>query len=157
VEEDRVSGVEFDRDLIEPLANDLDTLGVGPGLVTDRAVVDASEVVRAGDHLQATVVASRGIDCDQAADQQRVQAGGVVPVAVVLVPGPSPPGPGILEDQLVVVVIDLAVEQLLDHRDDSPAAGDCCMDVIVGQLVADLQRDLATFAVGANGRGFPEL
>ena len=79
------------------------------------------------------------------------QAAVVVPVAVILMPGPGPADERLLQDHLVVVVVDLVLQQSSIAVDDTTAADDGRIDV-VAQFVLDVQADGAPFAVGPAGR-----
>ena len=73
----------------QPLAGDLHALGIGTSLIADLHVIHAADMVRTAEHLQAAVLFRRPVDGDHAAGQIRKQAAVVVPVSVVLVPGPG--------------------------------------------------------------------
>src|SRR5439155_5712678 len=100
------------------------------------------------DHLQAAVLTVAWIDGDEGAGEQRGQHAVLVPVAVVLVPGPRAADLGVLEDHLRVVMVDLAVEDLLATSHDPFAAGEHAVDAVAG-VVPERQSDHAALAVGA--------
>ena len=126
----------------------LDALAVRAGLVAGEDVIDAAEVVRALDHLQAAVLARGRVDRDEGAAQQREQDAVLIPVAVVLVPRPGAADARVLHDHLRVVVVDLAAEQLLGRVHDGFAARDHAVDG-VARMVPQGEPDRAAFAVGA--------
>ena len=155
VEEEGVARLELAVDPLEPLEGGGDALGVGAGLIADRAVIDPAHLVRALQDLEASVGAGRAIDGDQATGQVGEQAAVFVPVAVILVPLPGAADPRLLEDHLVVVMVDLAAQEPLHGVDDPPAADERAVDV-VAQSVADREPDDAALAVAAAG-GWPPV
>jgi hypothetical protein len=80
---------------------------VRSGLVTREHMFNAAEFMRSLDHLQASVLPRRRIDCDIGACQKREQYPVLIPVPVVLVPGPRPADFRVLQDHLRVVVVHL--------------------------------------------------
>src|SRR6516164_3597701 len=88
--------------------------------------------------LQAAVLTRGPIDGDHAACQHWIEATVVVPVAVVLMPLPGAAGARLLQDHLVVIVVHLAAEQRFHGIDNSPAADECTVDVIL-QFIVDAE------------------
>src|SRR5205085_6526644 len=94
------------------------SIGVGAGLIAGEDVVDAAEVVGAAEDLEAAILAGGGVDGDEGAGEEREQDAVLIPVAVVLMPGPGATDAGVLHDHLGVVMVDLAFEDLLGGGDD---------------------------------------
>ena len=96
VEEGRVPGLHLHRDAFVPRLRDLHPLGVRAELTADHLVLDPPDPVRTLEHLEAAVGGGGGVEGDEDAREQRIEAAVLVPVAVVLVPEPGtrrPPAP----------------------------------------------------------------
>src|SRR5690606_9243349 len=134
-------------DDLVPLEDRLDPLHVGAGLVAREDVIDSPEVVRARNHLEAAVLARRLIDRDARAHEERSKDAVLIPVAVVLVPGPRPAHARILHDHLRVIVIDLAFEDRLRRADELLAPREHPIDPLAG-MVPERETDGAALTVG---------
>src|SRR5215831_10617566 len=66
VEENGVSGIEFQIDKRETRARSFDVLGIGHGLFVNAVVIDAAHHVRTFEDLQAAVFACSAIDGNEA-------------------------------------------------------------------------------------------
>ena len=146
MEEEGIAGLHLDVDQGQPLEDLLDAVHVGAGLLAGQDVIDPAQAVRALDHLQAAVLPGARIDRDEDAHEVGEEDAVLVPVAVILVPGPGPADLGVLHDHLGVVVIDLVVEDLLAGIDHPPAAGEHAVDA-VARVVPEREPDPSPFAV----------
>src|SRR5471030_1655871 len=108
-------------------------------------------MVRAADHLQAAVLFGGRIHRDRGAAEEREQNAVLIPIAVVLVPGPGAAGPGVLHDHLGMVVVDLARQQLFGRLHNPPAARGHAVDRVSG-MVPEGQPDSAALAIGTAER-----
>jgi hypothetical protein len=88
-------------------------------LIPCGCMVDTAKCVGAAENLQTSIGPCRSIDRDQATGHIGVQATVGVPVAIVLMPFPSPTDSGFFEHHLVMVVIDLITQQV-SHRTGNP-------------------------------------
>ena len=148
VEEQRVAGRHLDMHQFEALERFGHALMVGAGLIAGEGVIDAAEVMRAPDHLQAAILARGRVDRDERAAQEREEDAVLIPVAVVLVPRPGAADARVLHDHFGVVVVDLAFEQFLRRVHDGFAARDHAVDG-VARVIPEGEADRAAFAVGA--------
>ena len=151
VKKNRPAGLEFAMNQFLPFENGCKAVVVGhPSLIADLAVVEPSQLMRAANDLQASVVPGGAIDSDHATGQKGREAPVVVPVTVILMPGPSPAHEGLFEDHLVVIVINFALKQSFDCLDDPPAADDSAVNVVM-QFILDDEANRPPFAVDAAG------
>ena len=60
--------------------------------------------------MEATIFLVRRIHCDHDAAEIGIKDAILVPITVVLMPGPSSPGFGVLEDHLGMVVVGFVFE-----------------------------------------------
>jgi hypothetical protein len=155
VEKDRVARLHFAVNFFEPLFRFGDPLAIGPGLVAGENVVDAAHLVRALEHLEASVFACRRIDRDHHAAEIRKEDAILIPIAVVLMPGPGPTGAGVLQDHLGVVMIDLATDELLDRVNDTAAAGHHAVDPLA-RMIPEGKAHLVALAIVARHCGMVE-
>jgi hypothetical protein len=105
--------------------------------------------MRAFDDLQAAVLARSGVNGDEGAGQEREEDAVLIPVAVVLMPGPRAANARVLHDHLRVIVINLTLEDLLGRADDRFATGDHTVNGVAG-VVPQGETDGPAFAVGAS-------
>jgi len=146
MEKDRVSRRHLAVDFFEPLLRLGDALAVGPGLIAGGDVVDPSHFVRALQNLETAVLPRRRIDRDHDAAEIGKEEAVLIPVAVILMPGPGPADAGVFQDHLRVVMIDLAANELLDRIDDAPATSHHAVDPVAG-MIPEGKADLVSLSV----------
>ena len=108
-------------------------------------------MVRSAKHLKATIGASRPVDGNHAARELGKKTAVVIPVTIILVPLPGAPFAGLLIDHLVMIVVNLASQQLFHPVNDAIAAHERTFDVSA-KLVVHRQPDDSTFPI-ATPRG----
>ena len=89
VEEEHIAGIHFDVDKRETLEDSGNAFLIGAGLVSGQYMVDSSEQMRTLDHLKAAVFASGSIDSNRCAAEIGGEDTILIPVTVVLMPGPN--------------------------------------------------------------------
>src|ERR1700731_919776 len=113
VEEEHIAGIHLGVDKRETLENSGDAFLVGAGLISRQHMVDSSEQMGSLDDLKAAVFTSGGIDSNGCAAEVGGKDAILIPVTVVLMPGPCATGLRIFHDHLRMVVINFAVENPL--------------------------------------------
>src|SRR6185369_15337308 len=98
--------------------------GVSASLFTVTAMFDPAQEMRSSQHLQTTVLARVGIHRDKDRRHVGEQTTVLIPVTVVLMPGPRAAGARFLDAHLGMVMIDFVAKQLLHGIDDPVAARD---------------------------------
>src|ERR1700730_1700133 len=146
VEEEHIAGIHLGVDKRETVEDRGDAFLVGAGLTSRQYVVDSSEQMRTLDDLKAAVFASGWIDSNGCAAEIGRKDAILIPVTVVLMPGPGAAGLRIFHDHLRMVVINLAVENPLGGVDDGFAARKHAVDGVTG-VVSKGKADNLTAAV----------
>ncbi len=154
MKENRITRAELAINVIEPLHGRGDTLRVGSGLVANAAVVHAAHVVRPFEHLKAPVGAGGPVDGHHAARELGKQTAIVVPVPIVLVPLPGAPLARLFKDHLVMIMVNLAPQQLFHPVNDAVAAHKRTFD-IAAKVVVHRQPDDPTLPI-ATSRGLTD-
>jgi hypothetical protein len=156
VEKDRGTWVQLAVDQFQPFDGHMNALRIGSGLIADFDVIHASNVVGATKDLQAAVLLRRSIDGNHAARQIRQQAAVVVPVSVILVPGPGAPDARFFENHLVVEVIDLIAQEAFHCLHNAARADNRTIDVAFAKFIFYVDFHRAAFAVSPAGRSGDE-
>src|SRR5262249_48318943 len=104
MEKEGGAGLHLDIDEVEICQDFLHSCLVGSRLFAGQYMIDPAEFMRAADYLKASVFSRRRINCDVHAGEQRKEHSVLVPVSVVLMPGPGAPDLGIFHDHLGVIV-----------------------------------------------------
>src|SRR5208282_5062518 len=151
VEEKHIAGIHLDVDKRETLEDSGDAFLVGAGLLSRQYVVDSSEQMRTLDHLKAAVFASGCIDRNGCAAEIGRKDAVLIPVTVVLMPGPGAAGLRIFHDHLRMVVINLVVENPLGRVDDGFAAREHAVDSVTGVVPKGKADNLAAAVVPSEG------
>lgn len=112
--EERIARLHLDVDQGKALDDLFDPVPIGAGLPSGEHVVDPAQAVRALDHLEAAVLPGARIDGYENADQVGKEDAILVPVALILVPGPGTADFGNFHDHLRVIMVDLVVEDVND-------------------------------------------
>src|SRR5258708_11730555 len=110
VEEEHIAGIHFDVYKRRTLEDSGDAFLIGAGLFSRQYVVDSSEQMRTLDDLKAAVFTSGWIDSNGCAAEIRRKNAILIPVTVVLMPGPRAAGLRIFHDHLRMVVINLSIK-----------------------------------------------
>ncbi len=105
-----VAGVHNTVNQLVTLPGDIHPLHVRASLVAGQNVVHAPHFVAALEHLHAAVFFRSRVHGDGHAAQIRRQHPVLVPVTVVLVPGPGATDFGVFHDHLGVIMIGLVLE-----------------------------------------------
>ena len=150
VEEHRVTRVEFAINEFVPFLRRLNTLQIGSRLLPRLPVINAAEVLRTSQHLQAAVGRGRLINGDHAASHIRIQTAKVVPIAIILMPFPRSTDTRFLENHLVVVVINFVVEQPLHRASDPLTAHNSRVRAGVVQFVPQCQPRFSSLGIAAH-------
>ena len=137
MEEESVARFENAVDEFEAFEGVLDALGIGAGLVTEAAMLDAANFVGAADDLQAAVFAGVGIDGDHDRGHVGKEAAVLIPVAVILVPVPCAAGEGFLDAHLGVVMVDFVAEERFHGIDNTGGAGDGAPEIFASLVPED--------------------
>src|ERR1700730_1855263 len=151
VKEEHITGIHLDVDKRETLEDSGDAFLVGAGLISRQYVVDSSEQMRTLDDLKATVFASGWIDSNGCAAEIGRKDAILIPVTVVLMPGPGAAGLRIFHDHLRMVVIYLAVKNLLGGVDDGFGARKHAVDGVSGVVPKGKADNLAAAVVPSEG------
>src|SRR6266436_10168470 len=151
VEKENIAEIHLDVDKRETLEDSGDALLIGAGLIPRQYVVDSSEQMRTLDDLKAAVFASGWIDSNGCAAEIGGEGAILIPVTVVLMPGPGAAGLRIFHDHLRMVVINLAVENSLGGIDDGFATRKHAVDGVTGMVPKGKANNLATAVVPSEG------
>ncbi len=89
VEKQDIARIHFDVHEFEALLGMPDAVEIGSGLIAGKDVIDAAHEVGAFEDLKAAVFAGRRIDGDGGTGQEREEHAVLVPVAIILMPGPG--------------------------------------------------------------------
>ena len=87
-------------EVFRPFEEFRDAFLVGTGLLAREDVIDPPAYVRILDHLQTAVLPRAFVHGNKGTRELWRQDSVLIPVAVILVPGPGAAGPGILQDHL---------------------------------------------------------
>lgn len=126
-------GIAWEHDAIderEAFFGFFDAFEVGAGLVTGESVIDAPDVMGAFEDLHAAIFGGGGIDGDGDAAEVWGEDAILVPVAIVLMPGPSATDFGVFHDHFGVVVVGFVAEEGFDGIDEFLASGEHTVDAI---------------------------
>src|SRR5690349_530064 len=131
VKKQRAARFEFAVDKLQMLQCFIDTSHVGACLIAGLVVIDAAHQVRALEHLKTTVFPAGAIDGDQATRHVGKQAIVRVPVTVILMPLPRAAYERLLQHHLVMVMINLTAEHLFQRFNDTEAADEGAVNVVL--------------------------
>src|SRR5260221_9188550 len=151
VEEEDIAGIHLNVDNRKTLEDCGNAFLVGTGLISRQHVVDSSEQMSPLDHLKAAIFASGWIDSDERAAEIGCKDAILIPVTVVLMPGPGATGLRIFHYHLRMVVINLAVENPLGGVDDGFAARKHAVDGVTGVVPKGKADNLAAAVVPSEG------
>ena len=116
-EQDR-AGSHLAIDEFEPILENLHAFWVRARLVTSLAMIETSEPVRPSEDLQTAIGPGGTIHGDHTTAHLLPQES-AIPITVILMPLPCTAGVWLLHHHLMVVVIDIAAQQLLQRLDDT--------------------------------------
>ena len=146
MKEQCIARVHRHVDYLKPLPCLLDPFQVRARLITGKNVVHSAQLVRALHHLEAAVFTGRRINGHHHAAQIRIEHTILVPVPVVLVPGPCATDLGVLEDHLGMVMVNLPAQQLLDGVHYPVAAGEHPVNPVT-RMIPEGQPNIVATAV----------
>ena len=146
VEKENIARLQFHINELQHFEGGLGPLRIGSGLLAIAAVLDPAQEVGAFEHLHAAVLARVRIDGDEGRGHVGEKTSVLIPIAVVLMPGPGAAGQRLLDTHLGVVMVDLVAEQTFHriHQAGQPRHGP--IDV-VARFVPEDQLGRAAFAV----------
>src|ERR1700732_4254327 len=151
VKEEDIAGIHLNVDNRKTLEDCGNAFLVGTGLISRQHMVDSSEQLSPLDHLKAAIFASGWIDSDERAAEIGCQDAILIPVTVVLMPGPGATGPRIFHYHLRMVVINLALENPLGRVDDGFAARKHAVDRVTGLAPKGKAKNLPAAVVPPEG------
>src|ERR1700747_1828635 len=132
VKEEAIAGIHLNVDNRKTLEDCGNAFLVGAGLISRQHVVDSSEQMSPLDHLEAAIFASGRIDSNERAAEVGCEDAILIPVTVVLMPGPGATGLRIFHYHLRMIVINLALENPLGGVGDGFAARKNAVDRVTG-------------------------
>src|ERR1041384_6620466 len=106
------------------------TSHVSTGLIASLVMVYTAHQMRASNHLKTPVLSARPIDRDQTTRHVGKQTIIRVPITVVLVPLPRSTDERLLQHHLMMVMINLAAQNLFHWLDDTQAAHKSTVDIV---------------------------
>src|SRR5271165_6497731 len=151
VEEQHIAGIHLDVNKRETLEDSGHAFLVGAGLISLQYVVDSFEQMRTLDDQKAAIFASGWIDSNRCVAEIGGADAILIPVTVVLMPGPGAAGLRIFHDHLRMVVINLVVENPLGGVDDGFAAREHSVDSVTGVVPKGKADNLAAAVVPSEG------
>src|ERR1700757_1540922 len=151
VEEEDIAGIHLNVDNRKTLEDCGNAFLVGAGLISRQHVVDSSEQMSPLDHLKAAIFASSWIDSYERAAEIGCKDAILIPITVVLMPGPGATGLRIFHYHLRMIVINLALENALGGVDDGFAARKHAVDGVTGLVPKGKANNLASAVVPPEG------
>src|SRR5260370_26757464 len=151
VEKEPIAGLHLDVHKRETLEDNGDAFLIGAGLFSRQYVVDSSEQMRTLDDLKAAVFTSGWIDSNGCAAEIRRKNAILIPVTVVLMPGPRAAGLRIFHDHLRMVVINLSIKNPFGRVNDGFAAREHAVDGVTGVVPKGKADNLAATVVASEG------
>src|ERR1043165_6660564 len=134
VEKQSVTRIEFDIDQLQHFHSFLRALGVRAGLLAITAMLNAPHQMRAFEDLHAPVLPRVRIDRDTDRCQVGKKATVLIPISIILMPGPGPAGVRLFDAHLGMVMVNLVPQQLLHGIDDTMTTGYRAIDILAGLI-----------------------
>jgi hypothetical protein len=165
VEKEGITRLQFAVNQLHPLQCGFDPLQIRRRLCPGFAMIDSPHSMRSSDDLQAAIFLGGLVQGDQATGHIREQATIVVPVAVILMPGPGSPDLGILQNHLGVIMVNFLSKDLLDPVNDPATTRHHPINSIPGMIPQGKPDIIALAIIHGGGRlihgmivagGFPE-
>src|ERR1700747_2478767 len=151
VKEEAIAGIHLNVDNRKTLEDCRNTFLFGSGLISRQHVVDSSKQMSPLDHLKAAIFASGWIDSYERAAKIGCKDAILIPITVVLMPGPGATGLRIFHYHLRMIVINLPLENALGGVDDGFAARKHAVDRVTGLVPKGKTNNLATAVVPPEG------
>src|ERR1700757_4223204 len=151
VEEEDIAGIHLNVDNRKTLEDCGNAFLVGACLISRQHVVDSSEQMSPLDHLKAAIFAIGWIDSNERAAEIGCKDPILIPITVVLMPGPGATGLRIFHYHLRMIVINLALENPLGGVDDGFAARKHAVDRVTGLVPKGKANNLAAAVAPPEG------
>lgn len=130
MEKQGVTWSHVDIEMLQAFGGLQDAVDVCACLVTGQDMVDAAQAMGSPQNLKATILPGRRIDGYHDAAEIREEQTILVPISIVLMPGPGATGFGVLENHFGMVVIDFSIQEEFDGIDDPSASGEHSVNAI---------------------------
>src|SRR5579883_1330813 len=132
VKDQNVSGLHLDINELEAFQGGFKMLLLDIGLVVLADMVQAAELVRPLEHLQAAILARRLVQGDIDAHHVRREAAVVVPIAEILMPFPGAAFMRLLHGHLMAIEVDRLADRILSEVDHALVAGEQAVLIVLG-------------------------